>query len=62
MLELKFTRLNVPTAVLISCWPEQNKAAGSAGEQKPSGHAMNLYVYAIITAANEAPDQVLTTP
>lgn len=43
-------------------WPECNKAAGSVGEQKPSERAMNLCVYEIITAANEAPDRALTTP
>lgn len=56
-----YTRLSVSTAVLISPWPEL-KAAGSVGEQKPSERAMNPGVYAIITAANEAPDRALTTP
>lgn len=46
----------------VAPWPEPNKAAGSAGEQNPSERAMNLSVYAIITAANEAADQALTSP
>lgn len=52
----------VPTADHVAPWPEPNKAAGSVGEQNPSERAMNLSVYAIITAANEAADQALTTP
>lgn len=52
----------VPTADHVAPWPEPNKAAGSAGEQNPSERAMNLSVYAIRTAANEAADQALTSP
>lgn len=59
---LSLRPLNVSTAVLESPWPECNKAAGSVGEQKPSERAMNLCVYAIITAENEAPDRALTSP
>lgn len=39
-----------------------NRAVGSVVGRKPCGRVVNLYVYAIITAANEAPDQVLTSP
>lgn len=57
-----YSSVKVPTADHVARWPESNKAAGSAGEQNPSERAMNLSVYAIITAANEAADQALTTP
>lgn len=61
--EEKFTPArNVSTADHIFPWSEPNKAAGSVGEQKPSERAVNFSVYAIITAANEAPDLALTTP
>lgn len=52
----------VPPADPVAPRPEPNKAAGSAGEQNPSERAVNLSVYAIITAANEAADPALTTP
>lgn len=51
----------VPPADHVAPWPEPNKGAGSWGEQNPSERALNLSVYAIITAANEAADQALTT-
>lgn len=57
-----YSSAKVPTADHVAPWPESNKAAGSTGEQNPSERAMNLSVYAIITAANEAADQALTTP
>lgn len=57
-----YSREKVPTADHVAPWPEPNKAAGSAREQNPSERAMNLSVYAIITAANEAADQALTSP
>lgn len=52
----------VPAADQVAGWPEPQKAAGSAGEQKPCERAMNLSVYAIRTAANEAADPALTSP